>query len=78
MTSEERFERIENTLQAAADTLKTLAQSQARTQEAITDMAASIGKYVDAAEARTRRLEENLDALIRAITAEHSNGKTKH
>jgi hypothetical protein len=41
-------------------------------------MAASIGKYVDAAEARTKRLEENLDGLIRAITAEHSNGKTKH
>ena len=41
-------------------------------------MAASIGKYVDDAEARTKRLEENLDALIRAIAAEHSNGKSKH
>ena len=41
-------------------------------------MAASIGKYVDDAEARTKRLEENLAALIRAIAAEHSNGKSKH
>ena len=92
MTTEERFEHIDSTLQATADTLKTIAESQvatqaataslikaqAHTQEAIADMAASIGKYVDAAEARTKRLEENLDALIRAITAEHSNGKSKH
>jgi hypothetical protein len=33
---------------------------------------------VDAASARTTRLEDNLDALIRAITAEHSNGKSQH
>jgi uncharacterized protein involved in exopolysaccharide biosynthesis len=90
MTTEERFERIETTLLATADTLKTLAEShlatqaatasiaqaQARTQTAIADMTTSIGKYVDAAEARMTRLEENLDGLIRAITAEHSNGKS--
>ena len=76
MTTEERFERIETTLLAPADTLKALAEShvatqattssfaqaQARTQAAIADMAASIGKYVDAADARMKRLEENLDA----------------
>jgi len=32
---------------------------------------------VDAADARMKRLEENLDGLIRAITAEHQNGKSK-
>ncbi len=92
MTSEERFDRIETTLQATADTLKALADShvatqaaatalakaQAHTQETIAAMAASVGKYVDAAEARMTRLEEKLDGLIRAITAEHSNGKSKH
>ena len=91
MTTEERFERIETTLLATADTLKALAEShvatqaatasfaqaQARTQETIADMAASIGKYADAADARMKRLEENLDGLIRAIAAEHSNGKNK-
>jgi len=54
-----------------------LLRAQAHTQEAIAEMATSIGKYVDAAEARTKRLEENLDALIRAITADHSKGKSK-
>ena len=87
MTTEERFERIETTLLATADTLKALAESHvatqaatasfAQAQETIADMAASIGKYVDAADARMKRLEENLDGLIRAIAAEHSNGKNK-
>ncbi len=38
----------------------------------------SISKYVDAADARMKRIEDNLDALIRAITVEYSNGKGKH
>ena len=92
MTSEQRFEHIETTLQATAETLKVLAEShvatqaataalvkaQTQTQEAIAGTAASIGKYVDAADARMKRIEENLDGLIRAITAEHSNGKGQH
>ena len=80
MTSDERFQQIESTLQATAAILKSstesqgaataaLLKAQAHTQETIADMAASIGKYVDAAEARTKRIEENLDAL---------NGKSKH
>jgi hypothetical protein len=92
MTTEERFERIETALQLTAETLQTLAQShvatqaataglieaQTQTQETISALNQSITRSVDAAEARTKRLEENLDALIRAITAEHSNGKSKH
>jgi hypothetical protein len=35
----------------------------------------AIRQYVDAADARMKRIEENLDGLIRAITREHSNGK---
>jgi hypothetical protein len=40
-------------------------------------LATSISHYVDGADAGRRRLEENLDGLIRAITAEHSNGKSQ-
>ncbi len=76
MTAEERFERIENGWLQIQTALKSVIDSQARTNETIGELAASIGHYVDAADARMRRLEENLDGLIRAITAEHSNGKT--
>ena len=58
-----------------AESLKTVIQVQANTSDRIASLAESIGQYVDAANARTR-LEDNLDALIRAITAEHSNGKS--
>jgi ornithine carbamoyltransferase len=75
---EEQLTAIASTLQAVVNAQLAMTNAQTRTQETIADMAASIGKYMDAAEARTKRLEENLDGLIRAITAEHSNGKTKH
>ena len=68
MTPEERFQRIEESLIAVAD-------SQTRTNQAMTTMADSVSRYVEAASARMTRLEENLDGLIRIITAEHSNGK---
>jgi hypothetical protein len=35
----------------------------------------SADAYVKAADKRMARMEANLDALIRAITAEHQNGK---
>jgi hypothetical protein len=78
MTTEERLERIENGWLEIQQALKTVIQVQTNTTERIASLAVSIGQYVDAAEARTRRLEDNLDALIRAITAEHSNGKSQH
>ena len=78
MTTEERMERIENGWLEIQQALKTVIQVQTNTTERIASLAESIGQYVDAAEARTRRLEDNLDALIRAITAEHSNGKSQH
>ena len=56
--------------------MESLTQAQVRTQETISGLAESIGRYIDAADARMRRLEENLDGLIRVITAEHSNGKS--
>ncbi len=85
MTTDEQFAAITTTLQAIAEAqLRTqtategLVQAQTRTQQTIATMAESIGKYVEAADARMKRLEENLDGLIRAITAEHTNGKSKH
>ena len=40
-----------------------------------TGLTESIAQYVAAADARMKRIEENLDGLIRAITREHTNGK---
>ena len=84
MTSDERFERIETDLmvvsQALVQTqslLRTMAEEQVRLQAIVSSMATSIDRYADAADARMKRIEENLDGLIRAITAEHSNGKGK-
>ena len=31
----------------------------------------TVSKYVDSADARMRRLEDNLDGILRAITSEH-------
>lgn len=70
MEIEERFQRIENAL-------LNLAALQEGNQKALGTLIASISAYVDQANERTKHLEENLDALIRAITTEHKNGKTK-
>jgi hypothetical protein len=57
MTTEERLERIENGWLEIQQALKTVIQVQTNTTERIASLAESIGQYVDAAEARTRRLE---------------------
>jgi hypothetical protein len=82
MTTEERFERIEGSLEVMTAgwlqiqaLTKTLLEMQSRTQESLQGLNESISRYVDAADARMKRIEENLDALIRANTAEHTNGK---
>jgi len=56
--------------------LKVLIEGQTRTDHSVNELAITVNRYVDAADARMRRIEENLDGLIRAITREHSNGKT--
>jgi hypothetical protein len=78
MTTEERLEHIENGWLDIQQALKAVIQVQINTNESLATIAESFGQYATAADARTRRLEENLDALIRAITAEHSNGKGQH
>lgn len=61
-----------------------LAEGQVRTDKALADLmrtsetfTANVNKYVEAADARMKHIEESLDALIRIITSEHSNGKAR-
>jgi hypothetical protein len=68
MTSEERFERIESGLGA-------IVEVQRINSETLSQLMQTVGRFVDSSDARMKRIEQNLDALIRAITAEHSNGK---
>jgi tRNA(Phe) wybutosine-synthesizing methylase Tyw3 len=77
MTPEERFERIE----AGMERLVAL---QENNQKMLGSLIASVDTLVDPSNAymiesreRMKRLEENLDALIRAITMEHQNRKGK-
>jgi hypothetical protein len=53
----------------------TLIEGQIRTDKSVNELAVTVTRYVDAADARMKRIEENLDGLIRAITSEHSNGR---
>ncbi len=68
MTSEERFERIDATLLRVAE-------MQERQAVALIELTGAISRHVDLADARMQQIEANLDGLIRAITAEHTNGK---
>ncbi len=91
MNPDQRLERTEANLQAASETLLSLGVSQLRTDtalKAITDSQANLqtlltiltqsaNKYIDDADARMRRIEENLDGLTRTIAVEHRNGKTQ-
>ena len=70
MTPEERFEGIETALLR-------ITQANERLIVTVSQLAETVSHYVDAADRRMQRIEENLDGLIRAITAEHRNGKEK-
>jgi hypothetical protein len=78
MTPEDRFERIERTLSGLAEAQRGLVEAQSRQADTLSGLMQTIGSYVTSADARMKRIEENLDGLIRAITAEHRNGKTGH
>jgi hypothetical protein len=52
-----------------------LIEGQILTDKALRTLTENVDKYVASCDARTQRLEENLDGLIRAITREHGNGK---
>lgn len=55
----------------------TLVGAQTRLTETVSGLAASVDKYVNAAQTRMAQMEANLDNLIRIITAEHKNGKSQ-
>jgi len=85
MTTEERFKRIEeNQLELQQNNieiqraLRGLTALHEGTQKSLSELTAAVSRDIDGADARARRIEENLDGLIRAITAEHSNGSSKH
>ena len=69
MTTEERFEMIEKALTGVV-------QAQQVQADSLIHLTQIVSQFVDAADARMRRIEDNLDGLIRAITAEHGNGKS--
>ena len=82
MTPEQRIEHIEGELVGITAILRGVAEIQQRQTismsqltETISHLADSVTAQAAAADARMTRLEENLDGLIRAITAEHGNGK---
>ena len=70
MTTEERFERIETDLAGTTGILKIVAEIQHRQAESLIQITESISRYADDSNARMKRLEENLDGLIRVIAAE--------
>jgi hypothetical protein len=73
----ERFERIEANLETTSGLQTKVVAAQLDTQKAIIELTAAVTRYVDSATERMKTMEANLDALIRAITADHSNGRTK-
>jgi hypothetical protein len=52
-----------------------LSRSSAMNSETLSQLNQTVNKIIDSSDARMKRIEQNLDALIRAIKAEHSNWK---
>jgi hypothetical protein len=92
MTTEQRLDRIETELGGVSAILLRVAEIQERQMvtmrdltgalshltDRVTNLTESIALQANAADLRMKRIEENLDGLIRAITADHSNGKGNH
>jgi hypothetical protein len=55
--------------------VQTLIQGQIATDISLNKLITTVDKYVAASDERMKRIEDNLNGLIRAITREHSNGK---
>ena len=59
------------------DSLFRVSEAQQSLIVTVSQLTETVSRYVDSADSRMKRIEQNLDRLIRAITAEHSNGKGK-
>jgi len=68
-------ERLTDGQQSLVDAHKSLVEAHKGLVEAHKRTEESLQRYIEAADARMRQMEANLDALIRIITAEHSNGR---
>ena len=55
---------------------RALMELQRRQSDSLIELTAVVSRFVDTANARMTRIEENLSDLIRALTAEHKNGKS--
>jgi hypothetical protein len=77
MTTEERFERIENELAVIVQAQHGIVESPRVQAETLNQLMQTIGAYVESSNARMKRVEDNLDGLIWAIAAEHTNGNSK-
>ena len=71
------WELVQNNMQSLIDAHQRTEESLQRYVDAHQRTEESLQHYIDASDARMKRIEENLDALIRAIIAEHSNGQGK-
>lgn len=60
--------------QESTSRLKHIEGTLANTSETLCHFDETVARAIDSSNARLTRMEENLDALIRAITREHSNG----
>lgn len=78
MTTEQRFERIEELQERQTVSMINLTQAMSQLTDRLSTLALTITRQSEAADLRMTRIEENLDGLIRAITADHKNGKGKH
>ncbi len=76
MTVEERLDRIEAALAGWADAQRGLAAEHTQA-DSITQLVQTIEKYVASADARVARIEDHLETLIRAISAEHGAAKAE-
>jgi len=61
--------------EAITEYVKSSSVSNRMTQDAITNLAETVEKFAISAEIRMKILEQNMDALIKLITSQHSNGK---
>ena len=85
MTTEQRLDRIETVLLRVAEiqerqtvSLSDLTGAVSHLADRMSHLTDSIARQSEAADIRMKRVEESLEGLIRAITADHSNGKGKH
>lgn len=77
VTTEARFERIESELALIVQVQHGIAWSQRIQAETLSQLMQTIGAYVESSNARMKRVEDNLDRFIRAISAQHTKGKPK-